>query len=44
MQPSQACNSENGLLYFRHRSITRDEEGEQKLLFCALLENDKKKC
>lgn len=39
VQPSQACNSENGLLYFRRRSITRDEKGEQELLFYALLEH-----
>lgn len=36
---SQVCNSENGLLYFRRRSITRDEKGEQELLFYALLEH-----
>lgn len=39
VQPSQACNSENGLVHFQCTSITGDEEGEQELLFSALLES-----
>lgn len=35
VQPSQACNNENGLLCFRHASV----KGEQELLFGTLFES-----